>query len=183
MPRNRRTVDAGAKRDDLVAAAAQLFSAEGYDATPIATIAERAGVTTNTVYWYFDDKEQLLIAVLDALLTEKLAAYSQLRGRSLASRLRWVVQHLQEVSQLVATVHARVERSERLSDWHERFHQTVGQLLRAELEGLGMHATRLDVEADIITFAVEGLITHESDQRTVRAMCNALADRAAVSTA
>lgn len=183
MPRNRRTVDAGAKHDDLVAAAAELFLAQGYDATPIAAIAERAGVTTNTVYWYFADKEQLLIAVLDALATEKLAAYGQLSGRSLASRLTWVVQQLQEVSQLVATVHARAGHSERISAWHDGFHEAVRRLLRAELEVLGVSAKRIDAEADIITFTVEGLITHKSDQRRVRAVCGALVTRSASSAA
>lgn len=181
MPRNRRTVDTEAKQDDLVAAAAQLFLAQGYDTTPIATIAERAGVTTNTVYWYFADKEQLLIAVLDKLVGEKLAAYGQLRGRSFASRLTWVAQQLQEVSQLVATVHARVGQSERINDWHDGFHAAVSELLRTELEDLGVSAKQLDTEADIITFAVEGLITHKSDERTVRAVCGALVNRSASS--
>lgn len=180
MPRNRRTVDADAKQDDLVQAAAELFLDRGYDATPVATIAERAGVTTNTVYWYFADKEQLLIAVLDALVTEKLATYGQLSGRSLASRLAWVVQQLQQVSRLIATVHARVEHSERLSDWHEGFHEAVRELLRTELVEAGIDAKRLDTEADIITFTVEGLITHGSDQRAVRATCEALVSRSAV---
>lgn len=34
-----------------------------------------------------------------------------------------------------------------------------------------------DIEADIITFAVEGLITHKSEDHHVRAMCRALVDR------
>lgn len=177
MPRNRRGVDAEAKQRELVAAATDLFVARGYDATPISIVAEQAGVTTNTVYWYFADKEQLLIAVLDALMTETLNAYQRLADRSLEYRLAWVVHQLQAVSQLIATVHSRVQRSERLRDWHDGFHTAVHQLLIEELDALGVSPKRIATEADIITFAVEGLITHHSNGQAVRAMCHALVDR------
>jgi AcrR family transcriptional regulator len=177
MPRNRRAVDAEAKHRDLVAAATGLFLADGYDATPIAAVAKEAGVTTNTVYWYFADKEQLLIAVLDTLVDETWRNYRRVARRPPAGRLSWVVGQLQQVSQLIATVHARIEHSERLNDWHDGFHEAVRHQLHSEIEALGIAPDRVDIEADIVVFTIEGLVTHHHDKRRVDAICEAITSR------
>src|SRR5450755_1008033 len=63
-------------RERLVVAAVDLFTEQGYDATTIAQIAERAGVTKSTFFRYFPDKRDLLVAgqeVLSNLLAEGIA--------------------------------------------------------------------------------------------------------------
>lgn len=60
-------------RERLVVAAVDLFSEQGYDATTIAQIAERAGVTKSTFFRHFPDKRELLVAgqeTLSLLLAE-----------------------------------------------------------------------------------------------------------------
>jgi AcrR family transcriptional regulator len=60
-------------RDRLVVAAVDLFSEQGYDATTVAQIAERAGTTKSTFFRYFPDKRELLAAgqeTLSRLLVE-----------------------------------------------------------------------------------------------------------------
>jgi AcrR family transcriptional regulator len=60
-------------RDRLVLAAVDLFADQGYDATTVAQIAERAGVTKSTFFRHFPDKRELLVAgqeTLSRLLTE-----------------------------------------------------------------------------------------------------------------
>ena len=46
----------------LVVAAVDLFTEQGYDATTVAQIAERAGVTNSTFFRHFSDKRELLVA-------------------------------------------------------------------------------------------------------------------------
>jgi AcrR family transcriptional regulator len=60
-------------RDRLVVAAVELFAAQGYDATTVAEIAERAGVTKSTFFRHFPDKRELLSAG-QAALSQLLAA-------------------------------------------------------------------------------------------------------------
>jgi AcrR family transcriptional regulator len=63
-------------RERLVVAAVELFTEQGYDATTVAQIAERAGVTRSTFFRYFPDKRELLVAgqdTLSRLLTEGIA--------------------------------------------------------------------------------------------------------------
>ncbi|GGF51073.1 TetR family transcriptional regulator [Marmoricola endophyticus] len=54
-------------RDRLVVAAVDLFTEQGYDATTVTEIAERAGVTKSTFFRHFPDKRELLVAGQDAL--------------------------------------------------------------------------------------------------------------------
>ena len=63
-------------RERLVLAAVDLFAEQGYDATTVAQIAERAGVTKSTFFRYFPDKHELLMAgqqTLSRLLAEGIA--------------------------------------------------------------------------------------------------------------
>ncbi|GAA5064997.1 AcrR family transcriptional regulator [Thermocatellispora tengchongensis] len=60
----------------LVVAAVDLFIEQGYDATTVAQIAERAGVTKSTFFRHFSDKRELLVAgqeTLSRLLAEGIA--------------------------------------------------------------------------------------------------------------
>jgi AcrR family transcriptional regulator len=63
-------------RERLVVAAVDLFTEQGYDATTVAQIAERAGVTKSTFFRHFPDKRELLVAgqeTLGRLLAEGIA--------------------------------------------------------------------------------------------------------------
>lgn len=63
-------------RERLVIAAVDLFAEQGYDATTVAQIAERAGVTKSTFFRHFPDKRELLVAgqeTLSRLLAEGIA--------------------------------------------------------------------------------------------------------------
>ncbi|MET8796870.1 helix-turn-helix domain-containing protein [Nocardia sp. NPDC004568] len=63
-------------RDRLVVAAVDLFTEQGYDATTVAQIAERAGVTKSTFFRHFPDKREVLVAgqeTLSRLLAEGIA--------------------------------------------------------------------------------------------------------------
>jgi AcrR family transcriptional regulator len=63
-------------RERMVLAAVDLFTEQGYDATTVAQIAERAGVTKSTFFRHFPDKRELLVAgqeVLSQLLAEGIA--------------------------------------------------------------------------------------------------------------
>jgi AcrR family transcriptional regulator len=64
-------------RERLVLAAVDLFTEQGYDATTVAEIAERAGVTRSTFFRHFPDKREVLVAgqqTLSRLLAEGIAA-------------------------------------------------------------------------------------------------------------
>lgn len=54
------------RRDQIMAAAKEVFARKGFHATTIADIAKRAGLAYGSVYWYFDSKDELFHALMAA---------------------------------------------------------------------------------------------------------------------
>ena len=51
----------------ILASAKRLIARRGYENTSLSDIAKYASVTRGAVYWHFENKEELLIALLDSL--------------------------------------------------------------------------------------------------------------------
>ncbi|MBE1876939.1 TetR/AcrR family transcriptional regulator [Myceligenerans pegani] len=64
----------GYDRRGLLDVAVQTFIERGYDATSIATLAERLGLSKSAIYHHFSSKEQILAAALDEALDALEAA-------------------------------------------------------------------------------------------------------------
>lgn len=175
VPANRSQQDRGEKRAELVVAARRLFLADGYEATSISALAAAAGVASNTVYWYFTDKDDVLVAVLDAVLTDALADFAPVAAQPLEHQLSWVVGTLQQLRHLVATVHARSARSPAVDEWHTGFHAMAESLLRTSLAQAGLTGQAADAEVRIAVFTIEGLLTHALPAADQEAICHRLA--------
>jgi len=67
--RGRRKARSAARRDAILAAALEEFSARGFEATRLDDVAKRAGVAKGTIYLYFRDKESLFQELIRAMLT------------------------------------------------------------------------------------------------------------------
>ncbi len=78
--RRRRAVsdeDKSQRRDQIMAAAKEVFARRGFHATTIADIAKQAGLAYGSIYWYFDSKDELfhaLMAVEETALRNHVAA-------------------------------------------------------------------------------------------------------------
>jgi AcrR family transcriptional regulator len=75
MPRN--SIET---RRRIIAAADELFYAEGLRAISVDEIAERAGVTKKTLYYHFRSKDQLIAAYLDARDKPTLQRFQEWAG-------------------------------------------------------------------------------------------------------
>ncbi len=84
------------RRDTLLAAAKRVFSEKGYAAATIADVARAAKLSYGSVYWYFDSKEELFDALMDAgetsLRTRILDALDDAGPADLEGALRTSVQ-------------------------------------------------------------------------------------------
>lgn len=177
MPTNRRAQPEAEKRDELIHAARTLFLQDGYDTTPMNRIARQAGVTPNTIYWYFKDKDQLLLAVLNRLLQEDMERYmAEAAGSPLAEQMLWLVMRWRRISGLIATVHNRIRVSPPLDQWHTQLHQLLERLLLEQLPAPLPIASR-EAEIRIISFTIEGLLSHAVDMEATRQTCEVLAAR------
>lgn len=148
-----------------------LFVENGYEATSIGRLARQVGVAPNTIYWYFADKDALLIAVLDDLVAEAMAEYQTRNPRGGFDALGlWLLGVFEGVQGLIATVHARAALSEAVEQWHARFHVMFEAMLVAELRARGVAEPDLQPASRVATLVVEGLLAHPTSARDRRAL-------------
>jgi len=69
MPRKTKE-EAERTRTRILASALSLFVKKGYDHTTFTDIAARLKMTKGAVYWHFESKESLLVALVDEMLTK-----------------------------------------------------------------------------------------------------------------
>lgn len=58
--------DKAERRRQILAAAKRVFADAGYHGTKMADVADAAGLSYGAVYWYFDSKDELFHALMDA---------------------------------------------------------------------------------------------------------------------
>lgn len=179
MARNKRTQDRDEKRAEIVATALKLFVDDGYDSTSTSKLARAAGITTNTIYWYFQDKDAVLVEVLNTLAAAAYSEYETVELTTLADRALWLVDKLEKISELVNTVHARALVSDAVRVWHNNFHAALDAMLSYELAQQLAHRpsvadTQLNALAKIWTFTIEGMLSHRLCDADKRAICETL---------
>ncbi|MFJ7156946.1 TetR/AcrR family transcriptional regulator [Streptomyces sp. NPDC101118] len=73
-PRADQRADSGVPpREELLGAAAELFTRRGYAATTTRAVAQLAGMRQATMYHYFGGKEELLVELLESTVSPSLA--------------------------------------------------------------------------------------------------------------
>ncbi|GAA1477919.1 TetR family transcriptional regulator [Nocardioides aestuarii] len=98
MP-DKRTAKAELTRSGIVTAALRLFRAGGYDATTMRAIADEAGVSLGSAYYYFSGKEELIQAFYDQIQVEHAAAAEPaLSATAFGERLRGVLESYVDVA-------------------------------------------------------------------------------------
>ena len=70
--------DAEKTRTRILASALSLFAVKGYDHTTFNDIAARLKMTKGAVYWHFESKEVLLVALVDEMLAKFQRQISEL---------------------------------------------------------------------------------------------------------
>jgi len=180
MPRNKLEQQPAEKRQEIVDAARALFLDVGYESTSMTAIAAAARVASNTIYWYFKDKDELLVAVLDAELEQGMSKFLSGPAADSTGRLLMVVNQLQQASRLVATVHARMHLSPAIAVWHDRFHELSEMLIQAEMNEAGIPPERAKSLVKIWVFTVEGLLAHPTPEAEKREICAVLAGGASL---
>ncbi|MGW8886928.1 TetR/AcrR family transcriptional regulator [Streptomyces sp. NPDC055749] len=191
-PRAQQRPDSGlSPREELLTAAAELFTTRGYAATTTRAVAERAGMRQATMYHYVAGKEDLLAELLESTVTPSLALARRLLADDEASaeaRL-WELCR-SDVALLcggpynLGALYVLPEvRAERFAGFHRvraELKEAYGQLLAATEAGAAFDRGEAELRTDLVFGLIEGVIlVHRSDpERPVAAFAEATADAA-----
>jgi len=75
-----------ARRRELLDTAAEVFAAQGYNATTVRKIADAAGMLAGSLYYHFDSKESMIDEILSTFLTELWEGYDTVLAAGLGPR-------------------------------------------------------------------------------------------------
>ena len=71
-----------AKEEAILNAAVQEFAVQGFHATKMSSIAERAGVAAGSVYLYFENKESIILRIIDQIWKRLFDDYEEIWKRT-----------------------------------------------------------------------------------------------------
>ncbi|MFF3728852.1 TetR/AcrR family transcriptional regulator [Streptomyces sp. NPDC002476] len=74
------------RRRELLDTAAEVFAAQGYNATTVRRIADAAGMLAGSLYYHFDSKESMIDEILSTFLTELREGYEAVLAAGLGPR-------------------------------------------------------------------------------------------------
>ncbi len=191
-PRAQQRADSGlSAREELLTAAAELFTTRGYAATTTRAVAERAGMRQATMYHYVAGKEDLLAELLESTVTPSLA----LAGKLLADDATAPEDRLWELCRsdvallcggpynLGALYVLPEVRAERFAGFHrvrDELKEAYGTLLAATRAGAALDEGELALRTDLVFGLIEGviLVRRSGPERPVAEFAAATADAA-----
>ena len=162
--------NAAETRQRIIATAAELFAANGYGVTTNKDVAEQAGITTGALYYYFDSKLEMYLAVyaeLAARVNERLTGAMEAES-TFAGKLRAVLEAVYQmnledpsIARFLGT--ARVDRLRHkelllaIPNSPGEGAQLVGPMLDAGIDAGEVDADRRDVIAAVMRTIFVGL--------------------------
>ncbi len=159
----------GYDRDEVLAVAVTLFNEQGYDATSVADLAQRLGLTKSALYHHFSSKEQLLEMALDEALDglEGVLDAPEAQGGDASDRLQFVLRaavgvlldRLPYVT-LLLRLRGNSELERAALERRRAFDHRVAAIVR-EAQAVG--SIRPDVESAIVTRLIFGMLNSVSE--------------------
>jgi AcrR family transcriptional regulator len=118
-------------RKQVLAAAVDLFAANGYDGTSVQQIVERAGVTKGALYHYFTAKEDILLEIYTTVFDEQMAALDDIIAMN--REPEWTLREI--IHSLIGVTAANVKVSAVFSREATRMDQTRWAALQDRWRG------------------------------------------------
>ncbi len=166
-------------------AAIELFDERGYDATTVAEIADRAGLTKRTFFRYFSDKREVLFSGVDQL--QRLWLEGVAAAPADATPLAVVIAGLVPVAEMFTERHEFAQIRARIIEANPELQEReliklqnlAGVVERALLErGVSANAARLAAQSGVTVFHVAFAQWVDQDDPTAlhRLIAKSLAD-------
>ncbi|MEV7560995.1 TetR/AcrR family transcriptional regulator [Streptomyces sp. NPDC089795] len=155
------------RRRELLDTAAEVFAAQGYNATTVRKIADAAGMLAGSLYYHFDSKESMLDEILSAFLTELWDGYDTVLAAGLGPRETieaLVTESFREIDRHRAAV-AIYQKESRTLSVQPRFHYLSDSQQKFEKAWLG--TLERGVEAKVFRADLDIRLTYRFVRDTV----------------
>lgn len=160
------TISETGVREEILAVAMRMFIQQGYHGLAMRQISEAVGVSKAALYYYFKDKEELFLAILNSYLNDMEASIDAIRAKSgssadhitqfVESVLRQPAEQRaltrlasQEMGQLSAASRKKFDKL-----YHEKF---IGKLTAILQEGMDRGEFQ-SLNAEIATWSLLGIM-------------------------
>ncbi|KGX91291.1 TetR family transcriptional regulator [Pontibacillus halophilus JSM 076056 = DSM 19796] len=154
-------------KDKIMETSIELFGERGFLETSIQDIVEANGVTKGTFYYYFHNKEDVLMQIHLTFIEELLKRQEQIlfaNGVSYKEKLRsTVLMVIKNIRLQAQSARVFFREMRHLSDHHTAkllpkrhlFQRNVQQLVE---EGVRAEEFRKDLRADMVSFGILGIV-------------------------
>lgn len=133
------------RKKELIDIAEQLFITNGYDQTAVSDIVKEVNLSQGAFYYYFESKEDVLVAIL-----EKNVAIMEIALRQTAER-----SDLDEAVKLNAMFNQFISATVSGKKIHNYIHQEMNAELHEKLKKLRFSARIAQIIAEVISKGVE----------------------------
>jgi AcrR family transcriptional regulator len=153
-------------REEILATGMRMFIQQGYHGLAMRQISEAIGVSKSALYYYFKDKEELFLAILNDSLNEIEGSIDQISAQSTSSeeKIRMFVEYIlsqpaeqraiirlgsQEMAQLSAVSRKKFDKF-----YHDKF---IGKLTAIFQSGMDNGEFR-PLDANVATWSLLGIM-------------------------
>lgn len=138
------------RRANILKAAEELFSEKGFDATSVGSVAKKAGVNKALIYYYFENKDDLIHSLFREIILEmgeKSAEHATLRDNPVAVREKIAkeIDFLAERKQILALLLMETLKSNNSEDFLFRI---IDGVIGRELKARGFTADTKKAQLD-----------------------------------
>jgi AcrR family transcriptional regulator len=133
-------------RERILEVARELFTEQGYDGTSLREIADRLGFTKAALYYHFQSKDQIMLALLapaQSLVADLLGRLERAKGlEEWGDTLFWVIGQMAGNMPLFRLLQRNRGAVEQLGGWHESMSDHKQMHERVEQAVLSMTSSR-----------------------------------------
>lgn len=163
--RAKRSPPVRTSKEEIISTAQSLFLEKGYHGTSTANVCESLGISRPTLYWYFQNKEELLFEASKQSLNGHVLPVIEKATRIKDPKERLVV-FIEEYTKIICTdsgAKVQIKETEYLDEehrewvmeiWRKQFH-----LVRSTIEELQKSGQAKPLPATFAAFSLLGMIT------------------------
>ncbi len=131
MPKNRQHLPRSERIAPIVAAARQLFIANGYDGTTMADVARQVGLAPAAVHWYFKSKDDLFAAALIDLVDSMKQSVDEQAPSNPREHLTLILETIEPYRAAHTSVLARIDESPALAKVYDYVYEWIDPVFLA----------------------------------------------------